>query len=87
MAVIESERVHVHSCLHVVKAARKNSASISSRRCAKSKHGNHRNDTICTTIESTNNFVTHSCRVGGGTAAGQSVPLAELLLDHLQLAL
>jgi hypothetical protein len=43
----------------------------------------NRNDTI----ESKNNFGTHSCRVGGGTPAGQSVLLAELLLDHLQLAL
>ena len=43
----------------------------------------NRNDTI----ESTTNFGTHSCRVRGGTPAGQSDPLAELLLDHLQLAL
>ena len=42
----------------------------------------NRNDTI----ESTTNFGTHSCRVGGDTPAGQSAPLAELLLDHLQLA-
>jgi hypothetical protein len=83
VAVIESERVHLHlPSRRLLKLHARTRQVFQAGDAPRANMATNRNDTI----ESKNNFGTHSCRVGGGTPAGQSVLLAELLLDHLQLA-